>query len=89
MKREVIPQKSRANINGQSVPFSTEPETNLEVSHRAIERIIPQASLLIQEFAGLPVDWWTEQAIVETLLQLLPDKHSTINPMQFARRIHE
>ena len=49
---------------------------HLKISNRSVEGIVSEATLLIQELAGLAVDWRAEQTIVEALLQLLETKRN-------------
>lgn len=43
----------------------------LKISNASVERIIPESSLLVQEFSGLSIDGRIEETVIEALLQLL------------------
>lgn len=43
----------------------------LQVSDGSVEGIVAEAAFLVQEFPGFSIDGWTEQAVIEALLQLL------------------
>lgn len=65
--------------------------THLEVANTPIERIISESAFLVQEFAGLAVHRWIEQAVIEALLQLLqshPIYFIRTNRLQRAQSLH-
>lgn len=43
----------------------------LQVSDGSVERIVAEATFLVQEFSGFPIHGWAEETVIEALLQLL------------------
>lgn len=43
----------------------------LQVSNGSVERIVAEATFLVQEFSGFPIHGWAEETVIEALLQLL------------------